>query len=146
MLLPRQWNHRASSAPLAALLAASLALGAPALRALADQKRPGKKNQTASPQLAPVTPPPPGSSAPATTSVAPGPAAPPNGQWGNWEWDNWHHDEQTGEDSGRNFVYTEKDTVVTGALAKYNDRTKMAHAEKNLTLDDPKHHATGDKA
>jgi hypothetical protein len=55
-------------------------------------------------------------------------------------------DEQTGIVTGKNFTYTENDMVVTGAKARYNKNTKVLDAEGSLTMDNPKHHVTGDIA
>jgi lipopolysaccharide export system protein LptA len=61
-------------------------------------------------------------------------------------WEDWKHDDATGIDTGRNFRYVEGDTTVTGAAARYNDRTKLLDAEGNLVMEDPKHRVTAEKA
>lgn len=48
--------------------------------------------------------------------------------------------------SAREFTYKDRDTVVTGAKARWNKKTEVLDAEGNLALDDPKHHVTGEKA
>ncbi len=53
---------------------------------------------------------------------------------------------KTGINKGKNFIYTEGETRVTGAAATYNKKTKELDAQGKLELDDPKHHVTGDKS
>lgn len=55
-------------------------------------------------------------------------------------------DENTGIATAKNFTYTERDMTVTGAKARYGQKTKVLEAEGNLVLDNPKNHMTGDKA
>ena len=59
---------------------------------------------------------------------------------------NLKSNEKTGISTGTDFKYTEKDTVITGDKARYDRRNEILDTESNLVLDDPKHHATGDKA
>jgi lipopolysaccharide export system protein LptA len=54
--------------------------------------------------------------------------------------------QKTGISTGRNFTYRERDTVITGQKAQYNEKQNRLLAEGELVLDDPKHHVVGDKA
>ena len=53
--------------------------------------------------------------------------------------------DKTGAMSFRDFIYTEGDMKVTGARARYSNKTKILDADGSLVMDDPKHHMTGDK-
>ncbi len=67
-------------------------------------------------------------------------------KWATIDAMDWQYSEKTGEHTGVNFTYKEEDTTITGARLKYNDKKDILDAEGSLTLDDPKHSATGDKA
>lgn len=126
-----------------ALAAVLLALGAGwTLQAVARQRVQARQ----------VPPPKP---SPSDVKAAKGTPAPPVGKsdaggkkekWATLDMNNWKHDEDTGVDTGDDFIYKQDDMTVTGQKAKYNDKLKLLEAEGNLVLDDPKHHVTGGKA
>ncbi len=73
-------------------------------------------------------------------------APPPARKSGELELVDWTYNVATGITTGRNFTFTEEDTVITGETARYDKTQKRLNAEGSLTLDDPKHHVTGGKA
>lgn len=48
--------------------------------------------------------------------------------------------------TGGRFEYREKDAVITGDIARWDDSKKILDASGHLVFDDPSHHATGDRA
>lgn len=87
------------------------------------------------------------SSAPKKTGSKPtDKAAVDKTKWATIDAVGWEYSEKTGEHTGSNFVYKEEDTTVTGAKLRYNEKKDILDAEGSLTLQDPRHIATGDKA
>jgi hypothetical protein len=139
-----------SSAALVGLLAVAAARQTP------PKTSPGSKSPVPSPsdqrQRQP-TPPPTAKSDPppaAKSNPSPLPAA-TSTQNANQKYDDLYLDkpeldETTGLWTGTHFTYRRDDTVITGDKARHNNKTRILDAEGNLTLDDPKHHVTGDKA
>jgi len=120
---------------------ATLLLCAGGIRVVQGQQTPSPADKGRIP-VAPVTPPAaaekPGARAPKPAQAEP--------EYVNLHMINWHHDEQTQLDVCDEFVYEEKDTTITGDHGRYNGKEKILDATGSLTLDDPKHHLTADKA
>jgi len=72
-------------------------------------------------------------------------AKPPPGKDGI-ESDESFSDDHTGITTCRNWIYTRDDMVVTGATARFNRKLDTLDADDPVTMDDPKHHLTADKA
>ena len=61
-------------------------------------------------------------------------------------WSHYYLDEKTGLGSGHAFTYKLGDAILTGDNVSINTKKNLLDADTNLALDDPKHHATANKA
>ena len=59
---------------------------------------------------------------------------------------NLHGDGPTGTWVGQHFTYKLSDAILTGDNVRIDTKKRILDAEGNLVLDDPKHHATANKA